>query len=93
MPECIVPGCLVEATNNLGVRLRRPDTSAIWAPNSEAYVCDAHASQGARLLVFYEPTEEDHVDVLVHGVVAGRHRRTPVQRGDDIAAALRPNVT
>jgi len=28
MPDCIVPGCSRNATNNLGVRLRKPDTSA-----------------------------------------------------------------
>lgn len=51
MPACIVNGCQNHASNNFGVRLRREDTSAIWAPNTEAYICDFHASSGFNIAV------------------------------------------
>ncbi len=57
MPDCIVPGCSRNATNNLCVRLRRPPRAdAHWAPNTNAYVCDTHAKSGARMTLIYEPT-------------------------------------
>ncbi len=82
MPDCIVPGCVREAPNNLSVRLRRPDTSAIWAPNTEAYVCDVHAYSGAKLTVLYEPSELQEVEVGVHGVSAADVRSTPIRHAE-----------
>jgi hypothetical protein len=82
MPECIVPGCPVEASNNLGVRLRRPDTSAIWAPNTAAYVCDRHAAAGARLTVLFEPTDTGQVEVGVYGATHQAGRTTLIRQGD-----------
>lgn len=82
MPDCVVPGCHVEAHNNLGVRLRRPDTSAIWAPNTEAFVCDAHAAAGARLTVLYEATDTHSVEVSVHGTGQKARRMTPIKVAD-----------
>ncbi|MEX2644709.1 MAG: hypothetical protein WD249_00440 [Gaiellaceae bacterium] len=90
MPECIVPGCPAEASNNLGIRLRRPDTSAIWAPNTAAHVCDRHAVGGARLTVLYEPTETGQVEVGVYGAThqAGRttliRQEEPVEELDEV---------
>ena len=77
MSECIVPGCPREALNNLSVRLRRPDTSAIWAPNTEAYVCDSHAESGARVTLYYEPTTAEAIEVRVHGTRANPRRGPP----------------
>jgi len=51
MSTCIINGCRNHASNNFGVRLRREDTSAIWAPNTEAYICDFHASSGFDITV------------------------------------------
>lgn len=48
---CLVPGCQNNAPHNVGVRLRRPDTSAIWAPNCDAFLCDTHAASGATVEV------------------------------------------
>jgi hypothetical protein len=44
MPTCLIPGCTNNAENNISIRCRRTDTSAIWAPNTEAYLCDIHAA-------------------------------------------------
>lgn len=65
---CIIPGCANEAVHNFGVRLRRPDTTAIWAPNTEAYLCDAHASRGLRITVILEPTNTQEIETTVVGV-------------------------
>ena len=85
MPDCVVPDCHVEAHNNLGVRLRRPDTSAIWAPNTGAYVCDTHAVSGARLTVLYEATDAGKVEVAVHGTADDAHRVTRINVPDHAA--------
>jgi hypothetical protein len=89
MGECIVPGCGREAPNNLGVRLRRPDTTAIWAPNTEAYVCDHHAMAGARLTLLFEPDSGGEVEVSVLGTTAAVTRVTPIrERDESLAEAL-----
>lgn len=79
MSECIVPGCGRTASNNLGVRLRKPDTSAIWAPETKAHVCDKHARSGARITVFYEATDEGSLNIRVHGAEAPILRRASIK--------------
>jgi formate-dependent phosphoribosylglycinamide formyltransferase (GAR transformylase) len=79
MPQCIVPGCSAEGVNNLGLRLRRPNTSAIWAPNTTAFVCNQHAVTGARITVVFEPTATHHVDVHVYGATHREDRRTAIK--------------
>lgn len=66
--SCIIPGCLNLAENNLSVRLRRPDTTAIWAPNTEAFVCDEHAVQGLHITVILEPKNDHKLETKVCGV-------------------------
>jgi len=88
MPTCIVPGCPLEAGNNLGIRLRRPDTSAIWAPNTEAYVCDQHALSGARVTIIYEPADTGQVEVVVNGAAPAVARRTTIHRRAEASESL-----
>jgi hypothetical protein len=78
--NCIVPGCVEQAMNNLSIRLRRPDTSAIWAPNTEAFVCDTHSVCGAVITVAYEATTTRHIEVRAHGIGEQYVRVTPIQR-------------
>ena len=66
--SCIIPGCVNNAENNFSVRLRRPDTTAIWAPNTEAYLCDTHAVQGLRVTVILEPTNDSQIETKVSGL-------------------------
>lgn len=87
-PQCVVPGCGREGRNNLGVRLRRPDTSAIWAPNTQAFVCDSHAESGARILVFYEATASDEVEIEVRGNTSELGRVTEIRHAADPAEEL-----
>lgn len=62
---CIVPGCGNQADNVFGVRLRNPDTNAIWAPNTNAMVCDEHAVGGMKVTVLLEPTNDQRVSTSV----------------------------
>ncbi|OOE38211.1 hypothetical protein BZG04_00590 [Salinivibrio kushneri] len=63
--KCLIPGCDEKATNNLSVRLRREDTSAIWAPNTEAYICNTHASHGFNVFVDITPRCDDVIETRV----------------------------
>ena len=62
---CIFSGCNQQAVHNIGVRLRRPDTSAIWAPNTNAMVCDYHAGRGMRVTVSVESIDEHVIETRV----------------------------
>ncbi len=63
--SCIVEGCTNEAHHNLGIRLRRPDTTAIWAPNMDAFLCNQHATQGLKINIILEPTDTGEIETLV----------------------------
>lgn len=91
-PACVVPGCGREGRNNLGVRLRRPDTSAIWAPNTQGFVCDVHAESGTRVLVFYEATQTGEVEVDVRGVTPELSRTTEIRHAADPAEELASRI-
>jgi hypothetical protein len=92
MAKCIVPACSAEAANNLGIRLRRPDTTAIWAPNTDAYVCDVHARKGALVHVYYETSDDDQVEVHVHGSTHEVSRVTKINRAPDVVEDLAKRV-
>ncbi len=55
MPQCLIPNCQNNALHNLGIRCRRPATTAIWAPNCNAYLCDEHADQGYEIEIKLTP--------------------------------------
>lgn len=77
--SCIIPGCRNLAPHNLSVRLRRPDTSAIWAPNTEAFLCDTHAAQGLRVTIILEPTTTGNIETIVSGTTPPSvNRTTPI---------------
>lgn len=53
---CMTPGHEDrEAFYTLNVRLRRPDTSSVWAPSTGAYICDECALSGGKLELIYTP--------------------------------------
>ncbi|WP_276974348.1 hypothetical protein [Flavobacterium filum] len=78
MPQCLIPNCPNNATNNISIRLRREDTTAIWAPNSEAFLCNAHAAQGYTINIDFVPAQGHSITT---NVSAGGHtetRTTPI---------------
>lgn len=83
MPECIIDGCHNEGKHNIGVRCRRPDTTAIWSPNSEAYLCDQHAEDGCIIDITITPTTDQEVEVNVKNGTRTRYRKTPIRHDAD----------
>ena len=75
---CIVSGCEEYADNNIGIRLRREvvDTTAIWAPNTNAMICDQHASQGFRIEITLIPTNTGNIETVVQSTDGQIVRRT-----------------
>lgn len=76
-----MPGCGRDAVNNLGVRLRRPpQADAIWSPNTNAFVCDEHGRDGARVTLIYEPTNTGRVETTVYAADGPpTKRQTPIR--------------
>lgn len=75
MPTCLVPNCPNNAQHNLGIRLRRPETTAIWAPNCDAFLCDTHADQGYNIDIKLTPNNTRTITTNVSvagGVVVSR---------------------
>lgn len=63
--RCLTPGCTRPAKNTLGIRLRRPDTSAIWAPGRLARLCDHCATAGGDLTIDFRPNERRELLITV----------------------------
>lgn len=76
--QCIIETCQNEGKNNFGVRLRRPNTRAIWSPNTDAFVCDFHASRGMRVTVFLEPTDDGQLETVVRSISQPASRTTRI---------------
>ncbi len=85
---CIIAGCRNRARHNFGVRLRRPRIWAIWAPNTEAYLCDEHAVQGLRVEVTLIPTDTGVVDTEVSSPRGGLVRRLVPLRTYDLVLSM-----
>lgn len=62
---CLIPGCNNTGRHDFGVRLRRPSTRAIWAPNTNARLCDEHATRGVRLIIEVVPSNTGKVETSV----------------------------
>jgi hypothetical protein len=91
MPHrCVVPGCPNPGRNKLGVRCRvwhdqanaphgKGKTAALWAPDAEAYLCDAHAMGGAHMTLLFEPDGSNHTTIRVIGSTTVDERTTPIK--------------
>ena len=81
MQTCIIPGCEKEAKNSFGVRLRRPDTTAIWAPITQTYLCSDHSTLGMRITIYLEPNYSQEIETIVIGVSQPPVKRvTPISK-------------
>ncbi len=73
MPDSIVPDCVREGRNKLGIRCRvwhhahptKGKTAALWAPDAEAYLCDEHALGGAQMTLLFEPNNSGETTIRV----------------------------
>lgn len=83
MPKCIIQNCQNNAEHNLGIRCRRPNTSAIWAPNCNAYLCDEHAEQGCTIDINITPNTLGTVKTNVSGGGRIVTRTTPINHEAD----------
>jgi hypothetical protein len=79
--NCLIPGCGNPARNKLGLRCRKPTTRAVWAPDSEAYLCKQHAEGGVHITVMIEPAQTKTVTVTYgSGTQHAPSRTTPIRR-------------
>lgn len=83
MPRCIIDGCPNEGIHNFGVRCRRPDTTAIWAPNTSAFLCDEHAEQGCIINVTITPTTSGMIETNITNGSVIRSRTTLISHDAD----------
>ena len=88
----IVPGRRHERRNKLGVRCRvwhdGPYTTArgrrgARAPDANAFLCDAHALDGATITLLYEPDGSKQTTVRVIGARHVEPRTVPITRGEE----------
>jgi hypothetical protein len=64
--------------NNISIRCRRPNTRAIWAPNTVGYLCDVHADEGYTIDITFR---QSAIRTITSNVSAGGHtvtRTTPI---------------
>jgi hypothetical protein len=81
MPHCLIPNCTNNAEHNLGIRCRRPNTTAIWAPNCDAYLCDDHADQGFIIDITLTPNDSGLITTNVSAGGSPASRTTPINHG------------
>jgi hypothetical protein len=73
--SCLVPGCPHPGRNQLGVRCRvahsgaspfpeKRRTDAIFSVESAGYLCDAHALEGGKLVLRFEPHDRRNVMIV-----------------------------
>lgn len=84
--NCIVPGCRNEAPHAITLRLRRPDTSAMWAPNTDAYLCDEHGNGGAEVELVYRPKRTKRLELTTRSEYRGKQgvpvvKSVPITQG------------
>jgi hypothetical protein len=54
------------------LRCRRPDTSAVWAPTTGAYLCDKHATGGAELELIFRPKRGRQLVITTQAKAGGK---------------------
>lgn len=77
--SCIIEGCNNNASHILGVRCRQPDTTAVWSPNTAAFLCDHHAASGLRLTIHLKTTRSGEIETDVHSGAHWASRTTAIR--------------
>jgi hypothetical protein len=77
---CLIPGCENVGTYNIGIRLRRRNTKAVWAPNTRAFLCGSHAAGGCLIEINIVPDDSKEIQTKVYamGKTAPKERTTPI---------------
>lgn len=78
MPHCLIPNCQNNAENNISIRFRRQNTTAIWAPNTEGFLCDIHADQGYSIDITFTPEPARTITTNVSAGGQIETRTTPI---------------
>ena len=79
--DCLIPGCPNDARNKLSIRCRKPTTLAVWAPDSDAYLCKKHAEAGIEIVISVEPATNAMVKATYEsGGQEGTTRTTPISK-------------
>ena len=78
MPQCLIENCPNNAEHNIGIRCRRPNTTAIWAPNCDAFLCDEHAEQGCTIEINIVPNASGNISTNVTNGGNSFPRTTPI---------------
>lgn len=86
---CMVPGCKQDGRHTITLRCRRPDTSAIWAPTTGAYLCDNHATQGLEIDIKVRPKRNKKVRVTTAAEYRDETGQEYVREVDIIQGARR----
>jgi len=89
LEACVVPGCERPGKNKLGVRCRvwhepsavpgKKKTSALWAPDADAFLCDEHALGGAHITLIFEPDSSRETAVRVVAAAQTDARTRPIK--------------
>lgn len=74
---CVIPGCRSPGKHGLGVRCRvwqepspvagKQRTDALWAPDTDGYLCDDHALGGVDMTLLVEPNGSGRNAIRVIG--------------------------
>lgn len=90
LETCVVPGCARPGKNKLGVRCRvwyepspvpgKTKTSALWAPDADAFLCDDHALGGAHITLIFEPNDSGETAIRVIAAPKGDERTRPIKQ-------------
>jgi hypothetical protein len=59
---------------------KKGKTAAIFAPDAEAYLCDAHALGGAHITLLFEPDGSQETTIKVLAAQTVEERTTPIQQ-------------
>lgn len=88
---CMIPGCLKEGRNRIGLRARlvhaanppvpkKGRTSALWSTETEGYICDGHALGGAHFTILLEPNKSKSVTTKVIASATTEERTTDIKQ-------------
>jgi hypothetical protein len=81
VPDCAIPGCRKPGKHRLGIRCRvwqepspvdgKHRTDALWAPDTDAFLCDEHAMGGMDMTLLIEPNGSGGNSIRVIGGALG----------------------